>query len=178
MELFEKVEKLRQKADVSYEEAKEALEKANGDILDAMIMLEKEGKTTGPSKESFTTEYETSKNCPSVIEECGKKGKNKAEHESFKDWWITKKIAELWKKGNENFLVVEREETTIVNLPVWVFILILLVAWHISLVVVIISLFLGCHYRFEGKADLEKVNSVAKTVEDAANQVKEEFKKD
>lgn len=40
MDNFEKVEKLREKANVSYEEAKQALENCNWDILDAMIYLE------------------------------------------------------------------------------------------------------------------------------------------
>ena len=55
---FEKVEKLVQKANVSYEEAKAALDKADGDLLDAIIILEKEGKTQAPRQSSFSTEYE------------------------------------------------------------------------------------------------------------------------
>ena len=39
---FEKVEKLRERANVSYEEAKEALLASEGDLLDAMIYLEKQ----------------------------------------------------------------------------------------------------------------------------------------
>src|SRR5699024_11972032 len=58
MEQLEKVEKLRERADVSYEEAKEALEACDWDLLDAMVWLEKRGKVKGPSKESFTTSYE------------------------------------------------------------------------------------------------------------------------
>ena len=58
MDMFEKVEKLREKANVSYEEAKEALERSNGDILDAMILLEKEGKTKKAGAESYSTKYE------------------------------------------------------------------------------------------------------------------------
>ena len=41
---FEMVELLRQKANVSYEEAKAALEAANWDLLDAIVLLEKEGR--------------------------------------------------------------------------------------------------------------------------------------
>ena len=44
MDNFEKVEKLREHANVSYEEAKQALENSNWDILDAMIYLEQSGK--------------------------------------------------------------------------------------------------------------------------------------
>ena len=44
MDHYEMVEKLRQKANVSYEEAKAALEKTEWDILDALVLLENEGK--------------------------------------------------------------------------------------------------------------------------------------
>ena len=40
MEQLEKVEKLRQRANVSYEEAKEALEASDWDLLDAMVYLD------------------------------------------------------------------------------------------------------------------------------------------
>ena len=44
MDNLEKVEKLREKTGVSYEEAKAALEATNYDVLDAIIYLEKNGK--------------------------------------------------------------------------------------------------------------------------------------
>lgn len=40
MDNFEKLEKLREHANISYEETKQALENSNWDILDAMIYLE------------------------------------------------------------------------------------------------------------------------------------------
>lgn len=45
---LEQVEKLREKANVSYDEAKAALEAANGDMLEALINLEKQGKVVPP----------------------------------------------------------------------------------------------------------------------------------
>ena len=41
---LEMVETLREKANVSYEEAKTALEASNWDLLDAILLLESEGK--------------------------------------------------------------------------------------------------------------------------------------
>ncbi|MDY5103377.1 MAG: UBA/TS-N domain protein, partial [Agathobacter sp.] len=41
MDNFEKVEKLKERANVTYEEAKQALEACDWDILEAMIYLEK-----------------------------------------------------------------------------------------------------------------------------------------
>ena len=53
MEDFEKVEKLSQKANVSMEDARAALEANNWDLLDAMIDLERQGKTASRGQEAF-----------------------------------------------------------------------------------------------------------------------------
>ena len=44
MNNVEMIEKLMEKADVTYEEAKGVLESLNWNLLDALIALEKEGK--------------------------------------------------------------------------------------------------------------------------------------
>ena len=49
MTTLEQVEKLRTMANVSYDEAKTALDAVNGDLLEAIIYLEKQGKVTAPS---------------------------------------------------------------------------------------------------------------------------------
>jgi hypothetical protein len=48
MVTLEQVEKLREHANVSYDEAKAALENAGGDILQALIDLERAGKVIPP----------------------------------------------------------------------------------------------------------------------------------
>ena len=62
MENLEKVEKLREKTGVTYEDAKMALEACNYDMLDAIIYLEKLGKVVSPQMSSYTT---TPANMPS-----------------------------------------------------------------------------------------------------------------
>ena len=44
MERMELIEKLRERADVSYEEAKEILEQTEDDLLEAIVILERQGK--------------------------------------------------------------------------------------------------------------------------------------
>ena len=57
MDHFEMVEKLRTKANVSYEEAKAALEKTDWDVLDALVLLEGEGKVSdGQPAAEYTTQ--------------------------------------------------------------------------------------------------------------------------
>ena len=61
MDHFEMVEKLRTKANVSYEEAKAALEASDWDILDALVLLESEGKVNnGEAKAEYTTQEKPS----------------------------------------------------------------------------------------------------------------------
>lgn len=45
MSNLELIDELRKRANVSYEAAKEALEKCNGDIVEALVYLEKQNKT-------------------------------------------------------------------------------------------------------------------------------------
>ena len=54
---FEMVETLRDKANVTYEEARDALEKSNWDLLDAMLLLEKEGRVK-PGNGCYSTKPE------------------------------------------------------------------------------------------------------------------------
>ena len=56
---FEKVEKLMDVAKVSYEEAKDALTRADGDLLEAVIILEQEGKINNGTGAYSTNEDPT-----------------------------------------------------------------------------------------------------------------------
>lgn len=58
MDHYEMVEKLREKADVTYEEAKNALELTDWDLLDAMLLLERRGqaKQGARAEEEFSTQ--------------------------------------------------------------------------------------------------------------------------
>jgi len=166
MDNFEKVEKLREKANVTFEEAKAALEEANGDLLDAMIILEKQGKAEY-QKESYSTKEERSL---AVIDEpektSGKRGNA-----------FTDKLKVLWHKSCENYFVTERNDEVIVHIPIWAFIIILMFTWHVTLVLMILALFFGCRYSFRGAAEMKMANDVCDKVSEAADKVKEEYQK-
>ncbi len=167
MDNFEKVEKLREKANVSFEEAKAALEEANGDLLDAMIILEKQGKAES-RKESYSTKDEVTD--LTVVE-----GEEKSENKRGNAF--TDKLKALWHKSCENYFVVEHNDEKIINIPIWVFILILIFAWHAILVAMIVALFFGCRYSFEGNAEMKTANNVCEKASEAAEKVKEEYNK-
>ena len=55
MEKLDKVEVIREKCGVSYEDAKAALDACDDNVLDAIIWLERQGKSTKQSA-NYTTE--------------------------------------------------------------------------------------------------------------------------
>ncbi len=63
---LELIDELKRRANVSYEEAREALEKTNGDIVEALIYLEKQNKVNQEKESSFFT----------IVKKIIKKGNN------------------------------------------------------------------------------------------------------
>ncbi len=167
--MFEKVDKLRERANVSYEEAKQALERANGDILDAMIILEREGKTRKEGNGIYSTNGTESTACVTACDNGqAKRGAAGENGRSFGD-----KIKELFRKSTVNYLVIERNGKNVVEIPVFAVILIVLLAWYAAIVAVVVSLFCDCKYSFVGEGDLEAANNVCDKAENLASQVKE-----
>ena len=166
MDNFEKVEKLREKANVTFEEAKAALEEANGDLLDAMILLEKQGKAE-ERKESYSTKESAEL---MVVDEPASKEKKRGNA-------FTDKLKVLWHKSCENYFVIEREDKVMLNIPIWAFIVILAFTWHVTLIAMVVALFFGCKYSFKGAAQMKTANDVCDKVSEAAEKVKEEYKK-
>lgn len=172
MEQLEKVEKLRERANVTYEEAKAALEACSWDMLDAMVYLEKQGKVKEPSQSTYSTSYEEQKQYESVKEKVGKKNSG----EGF--WAKLKRLCrKAWKKSQDNYFCVCHKTEEIIRVPVWVFVIALLMAWHAILIVMVVSLFFDCRYSFAGKDDCEKINNVMAKATDFADKVKDEYEK-
>ncbi len=176
MDRLEKVEKLRSKANVSYEEAKEALDASNDDILDAMVYLEKKGKVKKPATEVYTTNYEDDNKYQDVKGTVEEQNKNdKTFGQKFKNLMHI-----IFEKLKNNSLKIERYDEELV-IPLWGVLIILLIAWHVALIAIVVSFFFNCRYSVVGKDDLKGVNDVMGKASDkaseAANYVKDEFNK-
>lgn len=90
MENLKKIDMIRERLGVSYESANKALQECDGDVVAALIKLEKEGKSGGIKSEVFHV-----------------KGQE-----------IVNKIKEIVKEGNVNKIVVKNDEKTLVEIPV------------------------------------------------------------
>lgn len=165
---FEMVEVLREKANVTYEEAKAALELTNWDLLDAMLLLEKEGKV--PS--GATAAYSTKKEEPAAEEK-------EPNHKGFRDGirWLLKKFRELVRIGNSNHFVVTHKDKEHLTLPVTVVAVLLICSFWGVAVVLAVGLFCGLRYSFKGpNLGKDKINDAMNKAAEAAENVKEEIK--
>ena len=176
---LEKVEKLREKADVTFAEAKEALENSGGDILDALIYLENNGKVTVPSGGGFFSGADLpggdERTSATANEE--KKNRDSGSGEEFADLMsrFGAFCLKLFNMGLNNYLEASRNGNHLFSCPVIVFI-VLLFFFPVTIPLFIISLFCGFRYRFTGE-DLgkEAVNSVMDSASNVVDGVKKSF---
>jgi len=168
MVTLEQVERLRERADVNLEDAKTALEATDGDLLDALIYLEKQGKVTPPAGGGY---YSSQSNTTGDE----KKGKKEKHHggENFSDMMhrFGRFCAGALEKGNNNYLEAERQGSVVFSLPVTVVVVLLIFFFWVTVPLFILSLFFGFRYCFRGE-ELGK-ESVNKVMDDASNTVEE-----
>lgn len=166
MEHFEMVEKLRQKANVSYEEAKTALEASDWDLLDALVYLESQGKVNAEKGDSFTTKKEPQ---PKKPQEQDLRG-------AFSRFFSY--VGELINKANSIILDVRRGGKIILSIPLSVLILLLIFMFWWVVPLMVIGLFLGARYSFRGSKAADGVNRAMDKAAETAESIKSGIRKD
>ncbi len=170
MDNMEKVEKLRERANVTYEEAKAALEECNWDLLDAMVSLEKQGKVREPEQTSYSTSYEQQMNYMPVRETIEEKNRQKPREHRIGG--VFRKFVRICR---DNAFHVTRNGEDIIRVPVLVLVLILVFFWKAVVPLMIIALFFNVRYHFSGRDDLKSANEFMDSAGDMADRVKAEF---
>ena len=182
---LEMVERLKEKADVSYAQAKEALEYSGGNLLDALIYLEEKGAIPRAEGAYYSTRSETPPPSPPpeplptqlTVREKKKKaarppkagGGGRRFFNTLRRWLIDNEL-EIW-----------RHDQPITALPVLILVLLLCCAFWVTALILVLGLFLGFRYRFSGP-DLERDNlngmmgDLADTAADLGRQVMDELK--
>lgn len=160
MDHFEMVEKLRQKASVTYEEAKAALEASDWDMLDALVLLEGQGKVR---PEEAGVDYSTKPQPERPAQE---------KHWYF-EWSSGVKrlgrfLCKVFQKGNTNSFVISRKGSELVSMPITVLVLLGILCWPFSLIALVAGLFLGLRYAFRGPDMGDQVNAIMDKAADAA----------
>ncbi|MBR0373388.1 MAG: DUF4342 domain-containing protein [Mogibacterium sp.] len=140
---LEKIELVKDRTGVSYKEAKEALEKANGSVVDAIIDIE-EAAGAKPEAETVRT---------------------------FVDNDFVGKVKAAIARGNVSRIMVKRDDDTILNLPLSIGVLGAFVAPWALIVGAIAAAGLNCKVEFVN--DKGEVTDVNGTVKAKYEQVKE-----
>lgn len=170
MERIEMVEKLMSKANVDYEEAQQALESTNWDLLDAMVYLERQGKVkTSQENKSIVLAKESS--------EDKKEKKQRGVGAMFGR--VCRFIKNLIKKGNENYFEINKEGEKPIKISLTISTLLLIIAFSPVVVLLIVGLFLGYKYSLTGPdIKCNTVNDILGKASSSAEDIKNDFNKE
>ena len=177
MTTLEQVEKLRAMANVSYDEAKAALDETNGDLLEAIILLEKQGKVSTPSGGGYYSSQKTADTNAGTYKETRWEKQTNQYHRENGFIALVKQLGrfcmKMIRKGNANSFEVLKDQESKGSAPVTAFALLLIFAPWVTIPLMIIGLFFGFRYRFTGP-DLSgnTVNDAMNSAADAAINLK------
>jgi len=187
MVTLEQVEKLRQHANISYDEAKTALENAGGDVLQALIDLERAGKVKPPQGGGQYNSGNVAGSINQKEQQYNEKdpANDHAKHHredssafsrnmrKFLRW-----LGEVIHKGNINALIIEKDGLEVMKLPITVLVILLFFVFWIVVPLMVVGLFFNFRYYFRGP-DIKttKVNDVIGSVANAAEEIKNDIKK-
>ncbi len=163
MEKIEIVDKLREKTNISYEEAKSALENNNWDILDAMLYLEESGKVKKPSISIFyTNEYKESyTNHGEVVNLIEGKDNNSKSTNNFEG--VSESICKAIDTFNNIFLEIRRKDIVLLKLPLTVVALLLFFVFWMIIPLIIVGLFFEIEFLMSTKRiNTDKIDKVNK----------------
>lgn len=149
---LEQVEKLRERANVSYDEAKAALEASNGDVLEALIQLEKKGNVAPPPGGGY---YSSEKSAPEPeVAPCGKQwkkyshGHKEGQEGPFKRF--LRFCGQIIHRGNINNMQVIKDGEVKTTISITILVLMMFLFFWVTVPLLVIGLFCGCRYIFTG----------------------------
>ena len=179
MEKLEKVEVIRKKCGVSYEDAKAALDACNDNILDAIIWLEKQGKTD-KNTASYTAESTSKSHVSSEMkkaqiayQESSKKSDFSEHMNSFWD-----KCKDLLRKSMDTEFIITRHNEQFMTMPILVPIAGFFL-WGATLWLLILGLFFDFRYHIkEAQPIIVDINETMDKAADAAETIKKDVTKD
>lgn len=179
MENHKLIEKLKNETNISYEEAKIALEGSNWDILDAVVCLEEKGKVKKPSVSTFyTNEHkENYKNSLVTNNKNQENNYNNTEKDNtFEGIFV--KVCKIIDMCNNIFFEIKKENEVFLRIPITVIILLLIFAFGVVIPLYIAGLFFNIEFSLSGnRVEINKVNHVLKLISENIKKVKGKLKR-
>lgn len=186
MDRFELVEKLVKSTGVSYEDAKTALESSGWDLLDAAVWLEKNGRIEVKTSH-FTTDPEQQQQQEQAAEQQRQQQQTRSEtvhgyassqYNTRRDGFLHNIITKIKGILIDNELVICKQSGEIfLELPIWLSVLLLVVAFWPTIGVLVLVFILGFRFRFHGP-DLggELLNGILNKAENSASRFVDKVK--
>ena len=175
---LEQVERLREKAAVSYGQAKAALEYSGGNLLDALIYLEERGVIPRPEDTYYSTKGEAP---PPPAPAQPHPAEPPRSPKKRRQGGLRRLLRRLRVLLLDNELEIWHREQPITAIPMLLLIVILIFFFWIALPLMLLGLFFGFRYQVTGP-DLEDdalngvMGSVADTAADVGRQVMDELR--
>ena len=179
MDMLEKVELVREKTGVTYQEAKEALEACDYDVLDAIIWLENAGKADAQTATYETKGTTTAREVSAEMQEAQEEYERTSKRTKIGEVWgsFRTQAVRLLRAGLDMTFIAERHGERVVAIPL-LLVIIGILAWGASIWLLIIGLFFNFRYRIEGAGPVTiDVNDAMNKAADAAENFKGDFKK-
>ena len=178
MDKVKLIDKLKDKANISYEEAKIVLENNNWDILDSILYLEECGSLEKPDISIYySNEYKESYvNNGNLININENKKNNKSKNDnSFEG--VFEAICKTIDTCNNIFVEIKRKGKVLLKIPLTVLILLLFFAFWIIIPLVIVGLFFDVEYEVLSKSiNTAKVNDIFRKLTKNVKVIKSKFK--
>jgi len=140
---LEQIDFLRERANVSYREAKEALEETGGDMVDALVILEKQNKLSGKKQSS---------------------SKNSGEN----GFWHS--VKNFFRKMNKIRFILRNEKSVLINFPLTIALILAIAATPFVVLGILVALFAG--YRIQFKTEKGEDMAVNKYFDKMSDSVK------
>lgn len=180
MEKVKLIEKLKDKANISYDEAEEALENGNWDMLDAMLYLEDKGKVEKPLVGIYyTNEYkDTYKDQVEIINLKKDKG-NKHSNNKNNFEGVFEAICKAIDTCNNIFIEIKKASKVFLKIPLTVLIVISFFAFWIIIPLVIVALIFDIEFFVSSKnVNTDKINKGLKDISINVKNIKDKLKKE
>lgn len=166
MESYKLIEKLKNETNISYEEAKIALEKSEWDILDAFLYLEEMEKIPKASVNIYyTNEEKDNKNSREIFINKNQNNTYNNEKKENKFEGLFVRVCKIIDTCNNIFFEMKKENKTFLRIPITVVILLLLFVFWLAIPLFILGLFLNIEFSISGNgAEINKINHVLKVM--------------
>jgi len=147
---LEQIDELRKRTSASYEDSKKALEECNGDMVEALIYLEKHKKIK-PEERTSTDHFGN----------------------------FLQAVKRIIRKGNNTKFIIKKGDSIILSLSVTIVVIITVVAPYITVMALILALLTGHKIRFQGKNGEDmKINDPLDKVSDYVVSLKNKLTED